>query len=109
VAKLLGQAEALNRLGELATRTADTPRAREHHTRALAIARDISAAPEEARALEGLGRAHIHGGNHGKGLDCLRQALTIYQRLGAPAAQRLRETLRGPSLPESTDDPIRAS
>ena len=105
----LGQAEALNRLGELATRTADTPQAREYHTRALAIARDISAAPEEARALEGLGRAHIHGSNHGKGLDCLRQALTIYQRIGAPAAQRLRETLRGQSLPESTDDPIRAS
>ena len=94
VAKLLGQAEALNRLGELATRTADTPRAREHHTRALAIARDISAAPEEARALEGLGRAHIHGGNHGKGLDCLRQALTIYQRIKSPSAQRVNETLR---------------
>jgi len=105
----LGQAEALNRLGELATRTADTPQAREHHTRALAIARDISAAPEEARALEGLGRAHIHGSDHGKGLDYLRQALTVYQRIGAPAAQRLRETLRGPSLPGSTDDPIRAS
>jgi tetratricopeptide (TPR) repeat protein/transcriptional regulator with XRE-family HTH domain len=103
-----GQAAALNRLGELATRTADTPQAREHHTRALAIARDIKAAPEEARALEGLGRAHIHGSNHGKGLDCLRQALTIYQRIGAPAAQRLQETLRGPSLPESTDGPIRA-
>jgi hypothetical protein len=78
----LGQAEALNRLGELATRTADTPQALEHHARALAIARDISAAPEEARALEGLGRAHIHGSNHGKGQDCLRQALTIYQRIG---------------------------
>ena len=32
------RAAALNRLGELATRTADTPQAREHHTRALAIA-----------------------------------------------------------------------
>ena len=105
----LGQAEALNRLGELATRTADPSQAREHHTRALAIARDISLAPEEARALEGLGRAHIHGSNDGKGLDCLRQALTIYQRIGAPAAQRLRESLRGPSLPDSADDPIRAS
>jgi tetratricopeptide (TPR) repeat protein/transcriptional regulator with XRE-family HTH domain len=101
----LGQAEALNRLGELATRTAGTPRARGYHTRALAIARDISAAPEEARALEGLGRAHVQDGNHGEGLDCLRQALTIYQHIGAPAAQRIRETLRGPSLPESTERP----
>ncbi len=101
----LGQAEALNRLGELATRTVGTPQAREQHTRALAIARDISAAPEEARALEGLGRAHIQDGNHGKGLACLRQALTIYQRTGAPAAQRVRKTLRDPSLPESTERP----
>jgi hypothetical protein len=68
--------------------------ARDQHTRALAIARDISAAPEQARALEGLGRAHIQGGNHDKGLDCLRQALTIYQRIGAPGARRVQETLR---------------
>ena len=53
----LGQAEALNRLGELATRTSATGQARKHHAQALAIARDISAAPEEARALEGIGLA----------------------------------------------------
>ena len=98
----LGQAEALNRLGELSTRTSATGQARDQHTRALAIARDISATPEEARALEGLGRAHLQGGDHDKGLDYLRQALTIYQRIGAPAAQRVRETLRNPSSPEST-------
>jgi tetratricopeptide (TPR) repeat protein/transcriptional regulator with XRE-family HTH domain len=91
---LLGQAEALNRLGELSLRTSATGQARDQHTRALAIARDISAAPEQARALEGLGRAHIQGGNHDKGLDCLRQALTIYQRIGAPGARRVQETLR---------------
>jgi tetratricopeptide (TPR) repeat protein len=101
----LGQAEALNRLGELSLRTSAAGHAHDQHTRALAIARDISAAPEEARALEGLGRVHIQYGNHDKGLDCLRQALTIYQRTGAPAAQRVRETLRNPSLPESTERP----
>jgi len=99
---LLGQAEALNRLGELSLRTSASGHARDQHTRALAIARDISATPEEARALEGLGRAHLQGGDHDKGLDYLRQALTIYQRIGAPAAQRVRETLRNPSSPEST-------
>ena len=53
---LLGQAEALNRLGELSTRTSATGQARERHTQALAIARDIGAALQEARALEGLGQ-----------------------------------------------------
>ncbi len=102
---LLGQAEALNRLGELSLRTSATGQACDQHTRALAIARDISATPEEARALEGLGRAHIQDGNHDKGLECLRQALTIYQRIGAPAAQRVRETLRNPISPEGTERP----
>ena len=100
---LLGQAEALNRLGELSLRISAASQARDQHTRALAIARDIRAAPEEARALEGLGRAHIQDRNHDQGLDCLRQALTIYQRIGAPAVKRVRETLREASSPESTD------
>jgi tetratricopeptide (TPR) repeat protein len=100
----LGQAEALNRLGELSLRMSATGQARDQHTRALAIARDIRAAPEEARALEGLGRAHIQDRDHDQGLDCLRQALTIYQRIGAPGAKRVRETLRNPS-PEGTERP----
>ena len=45
-------------LGELAARPS-TPRADEHHTQALAIARDLGAPPEEARALEGLGYCHL--------------------------------------------------
>jgi hypothetical protein len=60
---LLGQAEALNRLGELALRTSATGQAHDQHTQALAIARDISAAPEEARALEGIGNSHLREGN----------------------------------------------
>jgi hypothetical protein len=43
----LGAAEALNRLGELAARTADSAQAREHHTQALAIARDPGAAQKK--------------------------------------------------------------
>jgi len=91
---LLGQAEALNRLGELSLRTSATGQAHGQHTRALAIARDIGAAPEEARALEGLGRAHIHDGNLSEGTACLRLALTIYQRINSPSAERVQETLR---------------
>ena len=46
---LLGPAEALNRLGELSSRTSATARARDYHNQALVIARDIRASPEEAR------------------------------------------------------------
>jgi tetratricopeptide (TPR) repeat protein len=99
---LLGQAEALNRLGELATRTADTPQAREYHAQALAIARDLGAAPEEARALEGLGQAHLQDGSRGQGTAHLRRALTIYKRIGAPAARRVRRTIRNYHLAATT-------
>jgi tetratricopeptide (TPR) repeat protein len=95
----LGQAEALNRLGELSRRTSATHQARERHTQALAIARDIGVPLEEARALEGIGNSHLQDGNAGQGAASLRQALTIYQRIGAPAAQRVQETLRQHSCP----------
>ena len=46
-----GQADALNSLGELSSRIAAPGQAREHHTRALAIAQDLGMPLEEARAL----------------------------------------------------------
>ena len=46
----LGQADALNNIGELSSRTSSTGQAREHHNAALKIARDLSAPLEEARA-----------------------------------------------------------
>ena len=90
----LGEAEALNNLGELLTRSSASKSALDHHTQALAIARDISVPLEEARALEGIGRCHFQDGNPGQGGACLRQALTIYQHIGAPGAQRVQEALR---------------
>jgi tetratricopeptide (TPR) repeat protein/transcriptional regulator with XRE-family HTH domain len=89
----LGQAEALDRLGELSLRTSASGQARGQHTQALAIARDIRAAPEEARALEGIGNSHLHDSNPGQATEYLYQALAIYQRIGAPAARRVQETL----------------
>src|SRR5258708_40303139 len=59
----LGQAEALNRLGELARRTSASGQSHGLHSQALGIARDISAAFEEARALEGLGRSYLQKGD----------------------------------------------
>jgi tetratricopeptide (TPR) repeat protein/transcriptional regulator with XRE-family HTH domain len=101
----LGQAEALNRLGELSTRTSATGQARDQHTRALDIARDLGVAPEEARALEGIGTSHLHDGNPGQAVPYLRQALAIYQRIGAPAAQHVEEILQSHALTSISADP----
>jgi tetratricopeptide (TPR) repeat protein/DNA-binding transcriptional ArsR family regulator len=101
----LGQAEALNRLGQVSLRTSATSQAHDQHTRALAIARDINAAPEEARALEGLGHSHLQEGNPGQAAAHLRQALTIYQRIGTTGARRVQKTLQNHRLASTTPEP----
>ena len=73
----------MNNLGELQSQTQYSQQARDHHTQALAIARDLGVPLEEARALEGIGRCHLQDGNPGEGPTRLRQALTIHQRIGA--------------------------
>ena len=93
VGNRLGQAETLNCLGELASRTAASRQARDHHAQALAIARDLGTPLEEARALEGIGRSHLQDGHPSQAAARLRQALAIYQRIGSPAARRVQETL----------------
>ena len=101
----LGQAEALNGLGELSSGTAESRRARDQHTEALAIARDLGVPLEEARALEGIGHSHLHDGSRGQAAAHLRQALAIYQRIGAPRARQAQETLRHHRFPESSSAP----
>jgi tetratricopeptide (TPR) repeat protein/transcriptional regulator with XRE-family HTH domain len=88
------QATNLNGLGELATNASATQQARAHHGEALAIARDTGMPLEEARALEGIGHSHLHDGNPSHAATPLRQALAIYQRIDAPSAQRVQQTLR---------------
>jgi hypothetical protein len=88
-----GQAETLNCLGELASRTADGRQARDQHGQALAIARELGTPLEEARALQGTGRSHLQEGHASEGTACLRQALAIYQRIGSPAARGVQQTL----------------
>jgi hypothetical protein len=60
---------------------------------ALAIAQDLGAPLEEARALEGIGTSHLRDTNPGLAAPPLRQALAIYQRIGNPGDQRIRKTL----------------
>jgi tetratricopeptide (TPR) repeat protein len=88
----LGQAVALNSLGELSLRTSD-PRARDYHSRALAIARDIGAPLEEARALEGIGHSRLRDHDHPEAAGYLQQAHEIYRRIGAPELARVEEAL----------------
>ena len=89
----LGEAEALNSLGEVSSRTSATRQARDYHAEALTIARDIGVPMQEARALEGIGNSRLQDGNPGEAAAYLQQALTIYERIGAPAARRVRVTL----------------
>jgi tetratricopeptide (TPR) repeat protein/transcriptional regulator with XRE-family HTH domain len=91
---LAGVADALNNLGNLSSRTSATRQARDHHNQALVLSRDIGVPLEEARALEGIGHSHLQDGHPGKGLDYLRQAFGIFQRIGSHRAQLVRETLR---------------
>ena len=65
----------------------------DYHDQALAIARDVGAPLEEARALEGIGRCYLQDGHDQEGTTHLQQALTIYQRIGAPGARRVQQAL----------------
>jgi predicted TPR repeat methyltransferase len=76
---------------------------------ALALSRDISAAPEEARALEGIGHSHLQAGNPSQAVAPLRQALRIYQRIGAPGAKRVQKLSAAQTCREAPNDVIRTS
>jgi tetratricopeptide (TPR) repeat protein len=73
-----GEAYALNGLGE----TADAV----HHSEALAVATEIGAIDQQARAHAGLGRA-LNSREH------LEQALALYTDLDSPAADAVRRLL----------------
>jgi Tetratricopeptide repeat len=71
-----------------ATATA-TALARDWFTEALRIAHEISSAPDEAQALEGMGRCHRSDGAAATARTLLSQALEIYRRIGSPRADRV--------------------
>ena len=99
----LGQADALINLGALLSRTSDFQDANHHYTEALNVSREVNAPFQEARALEGIGLCRIREGTPGEGAPLLRQALAIYQRIGAPEAGRTEKILLSEgSLPGNT-------
>ena len=87
-----GLAKALNSLGELSLRTSAAQESGSRHAQALAIARELGTPGEQARALEGIGRSLLHR-DPADAAAHLRQALEIYQKIGAPDARRVRDTL----------------
>jgi tetratricopeptide (TPR) repeat protein/transcriptional regulator with XRE-family HTH domain len=97
-----GEAEILNLIGELQATTLGPEEGIARYTEALTIARDIPASEMEADALTGIGRCHLQTGNTTVGTALLRQALDIYQRIGSPSAQHIREILDEHPTTQST-------
>lgn len=94
----LGEAQALNDLGELLLGSAGAASARAHHEQALEIATSIGASIDQACALEGIGRTHLHDGQPGRAAPPLRQALAIYQKFGSLHTSRVEALLRDHDL-----------
>ncbi|MFI0420475.1 ATP-binding protein [Spongiactinospora sp. 9N601] len=89
-----GIVQVHNYMGELLAATTSGEQSYVRFQQALKLARAIGAAREEARALEGIGRCHLREAPPGDAAAVLRQALTIYRRLGTPDAQRIENALR---------------
>jgi tetratricopeptide (TPR) repeat protein/transcriptional regulator with XRE-family HTH domain len=81
-----GEAEALNEAGTLSRTRGDFGQAGACHQQALDLARQIASPADEAHALAGLARCALAADRTAEGEDGLRQALEIFQRIGAPEA-----------------------
>lgn len=79
-----GQAEALNALALAAVRDGQLEAAAGHSREALELARQAGSLRDEATALEGLASCAPPGG----GLDELRAAVALYERIGGLGAKR---------------------
>ena len=99
-----GEAEALNETGTLQRVSGDLAQAEECHQHALELARAIASSWDEAHALAALGRCALAAAHATQAAVLLRQALKIFQRIGAAEAPDLfaeLDALTGP-LPAST-------
>jgi tetratricopeptide (TPR) repeat protein/transcriptional regulator with XRE-family HTH domain len=81
-----GEATALNEIGTLSRIRGDLGQAGSFHQRALDLARQIGGPLDEARALAGLGWCALAADRTTEGEEMLRQALEIFQRIGAAEA-----------------------
>ncbi|KUL64747.1 hypothetical protein ADL28_08650 [Streptomyces violaceusniger] len=77
-----GEAEALNSTGALLARAGQPRRALDTYQQALLLTRQVHSPLDEAHALEGTGRCQAHTDTQAA-ITSLREAVTIYQRIGA--------------------------
>lgn len=89
-----GKAEVFNSLGELALAEGDIAGASRYHGMALAIAEQKEIMREEARAREGIGRAHRAQGRRAEADGEFRSAYAIYDKLQSPSAARVAALLK---------------
>jgi tetratricopeptide (TPR) repeat protein/DNA-binding XRE family transcriptional regulator len=78
-----GETEILNEAGTLHRVCGDLRQSRSCHQQALDLARQVGNPWDEAHALVGLGRCALAVGRSAEAGDRLRQALGIFQRIGA--------------------------
>jgi tetratricopeptide (TPR) repeat protein/transcriptional regulator with XRE-family HTH domain len=81
-----GEAEAVNETALVHKVRRHLRQARSCHQKALMLARQIGDSWDEAHALAGLGRCALASGRTAEAEDRLRQALDIFQRIGAAEA-----------------------
>ncbi|MFD0340327.1 ATP-binding protein [Streptomyces sp. NPDC127117] len=84
-----GEAEVLNSTGDLLAKSAVPQRALVTYRQALDVARQAMSPLDEAHALEGIARTS----DHHAALADLRQAVSIYRRIGVPEATSAAEYL----------------
>lgn len=90
------EAEVLNHWGTLLRTSGEPAEARGRYERALRLARDVRCPLEEARALEGIGRCDWGADGSAPAVEALREAITVYRRLGADATADEVERLLAP-------------
>jgi tetratricopeptide (TPR) repeat protein len=89
--------ETLNERGTLHRISGDLAEAEGYHQQALDLARVTARSLHEAHALAGLGRCALAGGHATQAGVLLRQALEIFQRIGAAEAAGLLAELEVPT------------
>jgi len=93
----VSQAEAHNNIGDFHLASGDPDAARDSYDQALALIGDATVPMELARALEGIACTYPPATRPPEATRQLRQALSLYQRLGAPDGTRASALLRGES------------
>jgi tetratricopeptide (TPR) repeat protein/transcriptional regulator with XRE-family HTH domain len=88
-----GEMGTLNELGALYRVSGELALAPGCHQKSLEMAREIVSHWDEAQALAGLGRCALADGHAAQAEPLLRQALEIFQRIGAAEAAELRTEL----------------